>query len=276
MSKLILSDDPYDEKGYEVAPGLIHKFNGRALFLISDKCASYCSFCMRKRKFVINIDESLSYLNNHPEINEILLSGGDPLFVTKDYLSKIINQIALLQKKGQIKTVRIGTRLPVHNPDLVNKWHYVLLAKIKNPYLMIHINHPKELTEKTIKVLNNFRKKSNALILSNSVLLKGINDEIETLYELFNRLTEEGIRPYCLYQNDPVPWAKQFTVPLKDAIKLWQNVRPRLSGIAATAKFIIEPVGGFGKIVVPEGGSWDVDYSNYYDFKGKKHSLKNS
>lgn len=285
--------DPYNEKKYEIVPNLIYKFKGkinkkgkitrygRALWIISKSCATYCRFCMRGRivgstNSILTsdgINKVFEFLKRHKEINEVILSGGDPLNTSEEYLTKIINGLVLLQKNGFIEIIRIGTRLPITNPPFIKDWHYNLISNIKNPYLMVHINHPFELTSQSIEVINNFRKKSNAIVLGQTVLLKGVNDSEKILCQLFNKMAKEGIQPYCLYQNDPVPWASHFTVPILKAIKLWQKIRPQLSGIAATARFIIESPHGLGKIPVPEAGAWDVDYSHYYDFNKKKHPL---
>lgn len=274
--------DPLNEDKFLVAPGLVYKYCGRVLWTITFVCASYCRFCTRGREvgngktFYSNkeIDKTLKYLAGHPEIKEVILSGGDPLISPKKYLTKVINGLVELQRKGQIQIIRIGTRLPISNPVLIQPWHYRLVAKIKNPYLMVHINHPSELTQETITVLNNFRQKSGALVLSQTVFLKGVNDSVKTLTELFWKMTVEGIRPYYLFQNDPVYWAKHFTVPIKRAIKIWQQLRPQLSGLAATARFVIDTPYGFGKIPVPEGAAWKVDYSAFFDFHHQKHQLK--
>jgi len=273
--------DPLIEEKFEVAPGLIYKYHGRALWTITFLCASYCRFCTRGREvgngkaFYLDddIDQVLKFLGNHPEIKEVILSGGDPLISPQKYLTKIVNGLVKLQRKGQIQVIRIGTRLPISNPVLIRPWHYKLVAKIKNPYLMVHINHPAELTPETLKVLNNFRQKAGALVLSQTVFLKGVNDSVKTLTELFWKMTMEGIRPYYLFQNDPVYWAKHFTVPIKRAIKIWQQLRPQLSGLAATARFVIDTPYGFGKIPIPEGAAWKVDYSSFLDFHRQKHQL---
>lgn len=277
-------DDPYQEKKYQVMPGLIHKYQGRALWLASNRCVSYCSFCMRRRiagnlslaPFATEekIKNVLSYLSENQQIREIILSGGDPLVIPQKNLTMIIAGLAKLQKDKKLDIIRIHTRVPVDKPQLIKNWHYQLLKKIKNPYIFIHINQASEITQETKKVVDDLRQKSYALILGQSVLLKGVNDSVQTLCDLFSEIVKSGIIPYCLYQNDPVPWAQHFTVPIIDAINLWQQVRPRLSGLAATAKFIIEPVGGIGKIPVPEAGAWDVDYSHFYDFNKKKFMVK--
>lgn len=291
--------DPLAEDKYEVAPGLVYKYRGRinqkgevvsygrVLWIITRFCASYCRFCTRGREVGVilegkpyltdqEIGQVFSYLKKSKEINEIILSGGDPLIAPQDYLTKIINGLVKFQKARKIDIVRLGTRVPVTNPALIQPWHYQLLGKIRNLYLMVHINHPAELTPQTIAVLDNFRKKAGALVLSQTVLLKGVNDSPKILYELFYRMIKEGIRPYYLYQNDPVYWAKHFTVPIKRAIEIWQQLRPRLSGLAATARFVIDTPFGFGKIPVPEGDAWQVDYSHFFDFKKQKHKTEES
>lgn len=302
-----ISADPLDEDHNEVAPGLVYKYRGkldkngkvlyygRALWTITRFCATYCRFCTRGREVGIptyikthstaaiaqnpylsddEIKKVYEFLKKHKEINEIIISGGDPLTSPRPYLTKIIEELANLQKKGDLDIIRVGTRLPAHNPISIRAWHYELLAKIKNPYLMVHVNHPYELTDEMLNVIYNFRKIALATVYSQSVLLKGVNDSVDTLYELFTKLTKEGIRPYYVFQNDPVYWAKHFTVPIKHAIKIWSQLRPRLSGIAATARFVIDVPFGHGKIPIPEGGAWKVNYSNYSDFKNRKHKLE--
>ncbi len=298
--------DPLIEDEFEVAPGLVYKYKGkiqkgkiiyygRALWTITRFCSAYCRFCTRGREVGLPATVSLSeggaitkspylndnqinqvfnYIKKRPELNEIIISGGDPLVTPQNYLEKIINGLVLLQRENYISIIRIGTRLPISNPFLVKDWHYQIVSKIKNPFLMVHINHPEEITEETLEVLNNFRKRCLATVMSQTVLLKGVNDSVEILYRLFTKLAENGIRPYYVFQNDPVYWAKHFTVPINKALKIWGKLRPMLSGVAATARFVIDVPHGFGKVSIPEGNAWDVKYDYYYDFKNKKYYLK--
>lgn len=298
--------DPLNEDAHEIAPGVIYKYRGkinkqgkitsygRVLWTVTRLCATYCRFCTRGRevglplahkvktsaaianKFFLSdaeIEEVFKLLESRPEINEVILSGGDPLTCPEPYLTKIIEGLSRLQKQGHIDIVRLGTRLPVHNPSAVQDWHYSLFAKIKNPYIMLHVNHPAELTAETKAVLYNFRKIALASILSQTVFLKGVNDSEDVLHDLFIQLTKEGVRPYYLLNNDPVYWSQHFTVPMKRAVKIWGKLRPRLSGICDTAKFIIDVADGYGKVALPEGNSWKVDLSHFIDFKGKKHKI---
>jgi len=273
--------DPLNEEKYRAAPGLIHKYKKTVLWKISTSCPITCNYCFRKNTLskenqLLNdkeIDKCLKYIEKNKNVTEVILSGGDPLFVPKKYLEYIISNLVYLQKKGNISTIRIHTRLPVTRPDLVKSWHYQLFAKIKNPYFVLHINTEEEITDNLLNITNNLRKKSNALILSQTVLLKNINDSEKKLINLFERLSREGIRPYYLHQLDKRDWNKKYEVSIKDAIKLWNNLRNQLSGIENSAKFVIDSPTGVGKIVIPEGNSWKVDYKSYKDFKGKKVNI---
>ncbi len=300
------SADPLIEDHHEVAPGLVYKYRGsldkngtiktygRALWTVTRFCATYCRFCTRGREvgiptFVkahskaaiaqnpylsdIELEKTIRFLKAHKELNEVIVSGGDPLTSPRPYLTKVVEKLVKLQQQGHLDIIRIGTRLPIHNPPSIQPWHYELLATIKNPYLMVHINHPEELTEESLAVLNNFRKKAYASVMSQTVFLKGVNDSVETLYQLFVKLAINGIRPYYMFQNDEVYWADHFTVPIKRAIQIWSKLRPRLSGVAATCRFVIDVPFGYGKIPLPEGGAWDVDYSHYRDFLKKRFIL---
>lgn len=302
----IKSEDPLIEDHNEVAPGVVYKYKGkldrkgnvkhygRVLWTITRFCATYCRFCTRGREVGIptyvkahtkaaiaqnpylsdaEIAKVLTFLKSHKEINEVIVSGGDPLTSPRPYLTKIVEALSGLQEEGHLDIVRIGTRLPVHNPISIQPWHYELLANLKNPYLMVHINHPFELTEQTLAVLYNFRKISMATVCSQTVFLKGVNDSVTTLHDLFVKMAKNGIRPYYMFQNDPVFWAAHFTVPIKRALAIWSALRPKLSGVAATARFVIDAPFGYGKVPIPEGGAWKFDTTQYVDFRKKKHSL---
>ncbi len=292
--------DPFDEDKNEVAPGLIYKykgalledgsvdFYGRGLWTVTRFCASYCRFCFRGREvgkvendplakaailrgaFLSDkqLEEVFKYISDRPELNEIIVSGGDPFTVPQVYFEKIVNGLAQLQRDGKLDIVRFGTRLPMQNPGAMRDWHYELISRIKNPYILVHVNHSEELTEEAVAVLCRFRKECLANVLSHTVLLKGVNNEVSVLQDLFNKLTAEGVRPYYLFQNDPIYWADHFTVPLAEATVLWAALRRRLSGVAGTVKFTIEREGGLGKIPLPEAGAWDFDPTKFRDFSG--------
>ncbi|MBI2404664.1 radical SAM protein [Candidatus Gottesmanbacteria bacterium] len=299
--------DPLMEDEHEVAPGLVYKYQsningvkkfiyqGRALWTITRHCAAYCRFCTRGREVGITagqvgnsraalshtphllmdqIDETLAFIEKEPGLNEIVLSGGDPLTVNPKILHYVLEKLGGLQRIGKLRIVRIGTRVPIHNPLMIREDHYEAIANLRNPRMMIHINHPLELTAQTLRVLERLRRNCGGIVMSQTVLLAGVNDSVETLYTLFSTLAAEGIVPYYVFQNDAVYWAKHFTVPLPKAIKMWQKLRPMLSGVAATARFVIDVARGYGKIPLPEGDAWRVDYSKgFKDFHGNHFFL---
>lgn len=303
--------DPLMEDHHEVSPGLVYKYTsnidkqkkkgetaywGRALWTITRHCAAYCRFCTRGREVGIpagqegvsgaalahaphllmdQINQTLAFIEKEKGINEIILSGGDPMTVHPTILQYVLGKLGELQQKGRLAIVRIGTRVPVHNPLLLRDDHFKAISQLRNPRMIIHINHYLELTPQTLGVLERLRKECGAVVMSQSVLLKGVNDDVETLYLLFTKLASEGVVPYYVYQNDPVYWAQHFTVPIKRAIKLWQKLRPMLSGVAATARFVIDTPKGYGKVPIPEGAGWDVNWNRgYRDFHGNWFPLK--
>ncbi|MBP7774306.1 radical SAM protein [Candidatus Woesebacteria bacterium] len=297
------SFDPQKEAEYQVAPGLIYKYHGkldaegntiypgRALWMISRFCATYCRFCFRGRLVGLSagqtydspetfaqkaylsdqdIAEVRQFLIQHPEINEVILSGGDPLITPQPYFKKIVMMLNELQKNGQLPFIRIHTRAPITNPDSLQQSHIELLKMIHLPHVSLHINHPAEITPEVEERVRWLRQNAGALLFSQTVLLKGVNDSVEVLRELFTACARLGIRPYYLHHTDPVPWAQQFVVPFAEAVQLWQSLRPTLSGIVDTVKFVIDTPGGMGKVAVPDS-VWESDMSLYSDFTGIKH-----
>jgi lysine 2,3-aminomutase len=298
--------DPLLEEEHEVAPGLVYKYEGgedeygkypgRALFTITRNCAAYCRYCTRGREVGIpatkegplggalshtphlsreQVDESLDFVMAHPEINEIILSGGDPMTVHPEVLNYIFTQLGRMQEVGNLDIVRIGTRLPIHNPRAIKTHHIEALSKLHHPRLMIHMNHAAELTEESLDALHRMQDVSRGVVMSQSVLLRGVNDDPGVLRQLFNKVAKEGFVPYYVYQNDPVDWAQHFTVPLPEAYEIWSKVRPVLSGVAATARLVIDTPNGYGKIPLPEGGAWDVNFeAGFNDFKGQRKDFE--
>lgn len=290
--------DPQDEASFEVAPGLIYKYQGkkdkngqiiypgRALWTISRFCATYCRFCFRGR--MVGLPHGLSgesnetlahkpylsdediervkiFLTTHTEINEVILSGGDPLITSKIYFEKIILTLTTLQKSCQLDFIRIHTRAPITNPNSLQKSHIEILKSVHMPHIVLHINHPLELTDAVKEKVLQLQRETGAVLFSQTVLLRGVNDAPETLRSLFIQCAKWGIRPYYLHYTDPVPWAQDLVVPFDRAVQIWQELRPTLSGIVDTVKFVIDTPGGVGKIAVPDS-QWSADMAYYTDF----------
>ncbi|MFH1129414.1 MAG: KamA family radical SAM protein [Patescibacteria group bacterium] len=265
--------DPLMEEKYTVVRGLIHKYDNRALILLTLNCAAYCRFCTRRRKVSDikngllsdeDINNIVAYIKKHSEIKEIILSGGDPLTVPV-LLQKLLLK---LSKLSQIKIIRIGTRLPVADPQKINSKLINILKVIKNKtvYILIHFEHPKEITKQTIIAVNKLKQVST-MLLSQSVFLKNVNDSFDTLYELFSQLIEIEVKPYYLYHCDPVKGAEHFIVDFKKEIKIVTELRKELSGLAFPT-YIIDAPNGAGKIPVPLE-FWKFDSDKYKDFNGK-------
>lgn len=270
-------EDPLLEENFTVSRGLVHKYSNRALVLLTLNCAAYCRFCTRRRKVsdiekgVISkkdISAMVQYLKNHPEIKELVISGGDPLTVP-DLLKEALLKFS---KLPQIKIIRVGTRLPAADPEKISQKVLNALKVVKKQplYLMVHFEHPKEITpaaEKAIKKLRPFA----AAIFSQSVFLKGVNDNADVLYNLFSRLVEIGVKPYYIFRCDPVKGAEHFIVDFEKEIAIMTELRRRLSGLAFPA-YVIDAPNGSGKIPVPLD-FWQFDKSGYKDFEGQKQGI---
>jgi len=269
--------DPLREKEHEVAPGMINKYGNRVLCLLTTECAAYCRFCTRRRlvsdiehgridKSVV--DEWVGYLSEHPEVREVIISGGDPFCVSDELFEYALDEISALDS---IKVLRIGTRAPVSDPSLVNDRKLDAIAKVKQPvYVGIHFEHPAEITRCTIRCIKNLTA-AGALLYSQTVFLKDVNDDYETLYELFTSLFEVGVRPYYIYRCDPVPGAMHFIVDIEKERRIMTQLRQNLSGLACPT-YVIDAPEGSGKIPVPLE-FWESDLSSYTDFTGKQHGI---
>jgi lysine 2,3-aminomutase len=263
-------DDPLMEDEFEKTKGLIHKYENRALILLTLTCASYCRFCTRRRRVSdiekgtitkTDIKNMSAYLHAHSEIKELIFSGGDPFTVPKilKYALKVFSKLP------QIKIIRIGTRTPVANPRFVNKEVLSAIKKFKKPiYVMIHFEHPDEINKRTIAACLRLRK-AGAMLFSQSVFLKGINDSYETLFNLFSRLVEIGVKPYYLYRCDPVKGIEHFRVDFKKEIEIATRLRKNLSGLAWPL-YVIDTPNGSGKVPVPLN-FWDFNRDKFSDFK---------
>ncbi len=256
------SRDPLKEEQRSPVKGLIHRYQNRALILLTLDCAAYCRFCFRRRteeeikKGNLNkkeIARIISYLKKHPKVTEIIISGGDPL--TQPQLLK--ECLKELQQLKQIKVIRIGTRLPVSDPKKINQNLIWILKQVKPQvlYLLLHFEHPAELTSENRKALSKLQQ-TGAILLSQSVFLKGINDRVEILAQLFEELVTLGVKPYYLFHNDEPLGTKHFTVDFKKEIKLMTELRKRLSGLACPMYVYDDPKSKC-KIPLP----LDFDYS---------------
>jgi EF-P beta-lysylation protein EpmB len=227
-------DDPVGDINATVSQGLIHKYHGRALLISTGACAIHCRYCFRRSypyqqsSCTSNaINDVLEYLNKQPEIEEIILSGGDPLMLDNEKLSRLI---AKLESIKHIQTLRIHTRLPVVLPSRINAGLLHLLQASRFQVVMvIHTNHANELQSAEYTKLRLLHE-TGITLLNQSVLLKGINDNSDTLVALSKRLFQCRTLPYYMHQLDPVKGAMHFQVNQQTALKLKRQMEEQLPG----------------------------------------------
>lgn len=269
--------DPLRETEHIVVPGMINKYGDRVLCLLTAECAAYCRFCTRRRLVSdiergrvdhSHIDAWADYLRRHPEVREAIISGGDPFAADDDLFEYALRTLSGVES---VKLLRIGTRAPVSDPSLVNTRKLEAIADVDLPvYVGIHFEHPSEITRPTVRSVKDLLA-AGAILYSQTVFLKGVNDDYQTLYDLFNRLVEIGVRPYYIYRCDPVPGAAHFRVEFEKERRIMSRLRRTLSGLAFPT-YVIDAPDGSGKIPVPLD-FWDADVSGYTDFDGTRHEV---
>lgn len=226
-----LLKDPVQDKDFIKEKKLLHKYKNRALLLISSACAMHCRFCFRRNfpyeKTYSSFDKELSYIEKHPEIDEVILSGGDPLSMADTLLEKLLMKLDTI---SHIKRIRFHTRFVIGIPErITQKFLDILNSLSSQVYFIIHTNHPDELSSALFLSLKKVHK-TGALVLSQTVLLKDINDHPDTLKTLFSLLSDNGVLPYYLHQLDPLQGAAHFFVSEEKGKKLMHDIRAELSG----------------------------------------------
>lgn len=250
--------DASDEGSYTVAKGLEHKYDSTALLLVNEVCAAYCRFCFRKRLFMDDneevtkdISEGLAYIRQHPEINNVLLTGGDPLIMSTSKLEPIIKQVREIE---HVQIIRIGTKIPAFNPmrlyndDSLREMFRKYSTAEKRIYVMAHFNHPRELTEEAVRGLD-FLLKSGAIVVNQTPMIAGVNDDPDVLSELLNRLSYLGIPPYYVFHCRPTLGNRDYTLPIEQAYEIFELARMRGSGLAKRARFVMSHATGKIEIV---------------------------
>ncbi len=233
--KKIESDDPLAEKKYSPVKGIVRKYSDRVIFCPTYACPVRCDFCFRKnlvdgKNGALTKKETaaaIGYIKKDKKIREVILSGGDPLFLGDKILSNILKKLHAI---SHIKLIRIHTRIPVTLPRRVTKKLADTLRSAAPLWVVLHINHPKEITPQFKKAVAKFQA-AGIPLLSQSVSLCGVNDDPETLKKLFYGLVELGIKPYYLHQCDPARGTKKYWVDIKKGKKIMRQLRKEISGI---------------------------------------------
>ncbi|MCC6552867.1 MAG: KamA family radical SAM protein [Polyangiaceae bacterium] len=245
--------DPLGEEAHEVAPHLVQRYPDRALLLATDRCAVYCRFCTRSRMVgdgggVVPLDRlapALAYLAAHPEVRDVIVSGGDPLTVSTD---RIVRLLARLREIPSVETIRLATRVPVTLPQRITAELVRALRPYHPIWVMTHFNHPRELTPAAARACRRLVDHGFP-VMNQTVLLRGVNDDAETLEALFRGLVRWRVRPYYLLQADPVRGTAHLRTPLARGIEIMERLQGRLTGIALP-RLIVDTPGGMGKVPV--------------------------
>ncbi|MFH1276543.1 MAG: KamA family radical SAM protein [Candidatus Woesearchaeota archaeon] len=245
--------DPLCEERDTKVPGLVHRYPDRALLLVSNQCAMYCRFCTRKRKvgdpfkriskeqIMLGVD----YIKNHPEVRDVILSGGDPLLLSDSYLESILKELRAIP---HLDIIRIGTRVPCALPHRVTPELCEMLKKYHPLYINVHFNHPHEITEESSKACNMLANVGIPLG-SQTVLLKGVNDNPETMKKLMQLLLKMRVKPYYIYMPDLVQGTNHFRPKLEKGLEIIRAIRGHTSGMAVP-QLIIDAQDGKGKIPI--------------------------
>jgi EF-P beta-lysylation protein EpmB len=226
--------DPLQEKRFNHLPGLLHKYQGRVLITLAGSCAVNCRYCFRRhfsyKENQINLaqwQKILDYIKSNLSIEEVIFSGGDPLMVKTERLA---HYMECLQDIPHIHTLRFHTRMPIVLPERIDKTFIELMAKISRKVVMVmHANHPQELCDDTLVVFDALRK-NNVTLLNQSVLLCGVNDNVETLKSLSKKLFSQGVLPYYLHLPDEVAGTAHFDVSIERAKQIYLDLQAQLPG----------------------------------------------
>lgn len=245
--------DPLGEVAHEVAPNLVRRYPDRALLIATDRCAIYCRFCTRSRLVgdgggptpLLALEPAMAWLEAHPEVRDVIVSGGDPLAMAT---SRLLGIVARLRRVQSVETIRLATRVPVALPSRITAELLRALRPHHPIWIMTHFNHPRELGRAAIVALERLAN-SGFPVMNQTVLLAGVNDDAGVLAELFRGLVRARARPYYLLQMDPVRGTSHLRTSLARGVEIMGALQGRLSGIALP-KLIVDTPGGMGKVPI--------------------------
>lgn len=245
--------DPCGEDSHMPVPGLVHRYPDRVLFLVTDRCASYCRYCTRSRvvsgvsdqKLETQWELAIDYLKRTPQVRDVLLSGGDPLLFSDAKLEKLLTKLHAIP---HIQFIRIGSRIPIFLPQRITPELCAMLRKFHPLFISIHTNHPKELTTEVHEALSRLAD-AGVMMGNQSVLLDKVNDSVEVQKELVHKLLMCRVRPYYLYQGDLIKGTAHLRTSIAKGIEIIEGLRGHTSGYAIP-QYVIDAPGGGGKIPI--------------------------
>lgn len=266
--------DASDEDTNYVVPGCQHKYGTTALLIVSEVCGAYCRYCFRKRLFRNDVKEAMSdvsqgiaYIAEHPEINNVLLTGGDSLILHANKLNGILEQLRAIE---HVKIIRLGSKIPVFNPMRIYEDEQLLdvirthSSVDKRIYVMAHINHPREITEQARRGFQALHD-AGAIVVNQTPVLKGINDDPRVLGELLDQLSWAGVTPYYFFVNRPVAGNREFVLPLERVYRIVEEAKARTSGLGKRVRLSMSHTSGKIEILAIEQGKAYLKYHQSRD-----------
>lgn len=265
--------DPLEEQAHSPVKNLVHNYRDRVAFCVVNRCASYCRYCLRKRMVDdhehtmnrLEVKAGIEYIRSHPEIRDVLLTGGDPLLLSDQQLEWIITE---LRSIPHVELIRIGSRFPVFNPYRITDDLCRLLESNHPVWFNTHFNHLKEVTDDAAQAMDRLTK-AGVPIGNQTVLLKGINDTPEALGDLFRELVRIRVRPYYLYQANLIGGTRHFRTSIEEGMELMKALRGRISGFAIPDYVLDTP---YGKVPLNPHGyvERDGDHVTVQAYGGEK------
>ncbi len=243
-------EDPLNEDNMSPVPNITHRYPDRCLFLVTSQCGMYCRFCTRKRKVgdsvkisMKQLESAFQYIEDHNEIRDVILSGGDPLMLTDYMIDRILKRLRAIP---HIEIIRIGTKMPCVLPQRITPNLVQIIKKYHPIYINTHFNHPWEITEESTKACSMLID-AGCPVNNQAVLMRGVNDDAEIMKELMLNLLKMRVRPYYLFMADETKGAMHFRTTIEEGLEIMDKLRGHISGLAIPY-FCIDAPGGGGKI----------------------------
>ena len=274
-------DDPLHEREDSVVPGLVHRYPDRALLTITDICPSLCRHCTRKREWggcnwwvrgKAELESAIDHLRRTPAIRDVIISGGDPLTIDNDGLEWVLSQ---LRSIPHLEIIRFGTRFPVVLPQRIDEGFCRICDKYGPIWLNTHFNHPNEVTPAAARAVRELLR-AGVPVNNQSVLLRGINDTVETQLKLSHELLRIRVRPYYLFHADEVRGTEHLRTPVETGIKIIEGMRGHTSGLGVPT-FVVDVPGGGGKIPLQPNYvlSWTEDEMVLRNYENRVFRYRN-
>jgi lysine 2,3-aminomutase len=270
-------NDPIGDEAHSPVPGIVHRYPDRVLFKAANACAVYCRYCFRRGMLKPGakgltpeeMNSAFDYIRSHKDIWEVILTGGDPLILSARKLEELLDTLCAID---HVKVIRIHSRVPIADSGRITPSVLKALNRNKPIYIVVHINHENEITPAVEKTFSDLRA-AGCTLLSQSVLLKNVNDNAQTLENLFRRLITLKVKPYYLHHPDLAPGTSHFRLSIEEGQNIMRALRGRVSGICLP-EYMLDIPGGHGKVPLTPNYLHGLDESAYEieDFRGHKHT----